>query len=485
MSLKGKRGDWFTVHGSGKTMFNQFSRVRIWTIKVIHVASQFTCDVLRRRQAPTLRTWIPIYLFSLLGLVFLASAARAVEVYLGVTKAEAQKIVIALAGIPGEGVPQELSRQAEAILASDLKFSRIFEVVEAPELPFEAGQLRLGDERPLLSKLTPLKIQALATGVLSSKGGNLILEGRLFDVTRGEMIAGKRYLGDAKRLRTMVHRWADEIVYRLTGEKGIASSRIAFVSTISGYKEIYIMDSDGSNPSLITGNRSLNLSPRFSPDGRSLAYISYRDGNPDIFLLDLETGRRQKLSSFPGLNISPAWSPDGNWIALSLSKDGGTNIYLMRKDGSELRKLTSGPGISVSITWSPSGRQIAFTSDRGGTPQIYVMDADGANVRRITWNGIYNASPRWSPRGDKIAFVSRQEGHFDIYIMNPDGAEVRQLTSKAGDNEDPTWSSDGRHIVFSSTRDGKKNLYVMDADGSNQRRLTHNGADNYNPDWSP
>ena len=474
------------VHGSGKTMFNQFSRVRVFVgdklrrYKVIHVASQFICD----EQALTLRRWIPLYLFSLLGLLFLAPAVLAVEVYLGVTKAEVQKIVIALTGIPGEGVPQELSRQAETVLAADLKFSGIFEVVESDELPFEAGQMKLGEEGKYLPSLAPLKIQALASGLLVSRGNELVLEGRLFDVSRGDMIVGRRYIGDAKRLRAMVHRWADEIVYRLTGEKGVAQSRIAFVSNVSGYKEIYIIDYDGANPILVTGNRSLNLSPRFSQDGRFMAYISYRDGNPDLFLLDLETGRRRKLSGFPGLNISPAWSPDGNWIALALSKDGETNIYVMRMDGTGLRKLTRGPGISVSPTWSPNGRQIAFTSDRGGTPQIYVMDADGANVRRITWDGEQNTSPRWSPRGDRIVFASRRVGRFDIFTMAPDGSDVRQLTHNSGNNEDPAWSPDGRHIVFTSTRDGKKNIYVMDANGSNQRRITHNGADNYFPDWS-
>ncbi len=431
----------------------------------------------------------------LLALVLTAIAlpapAGAVEerYTIDIYKKEAQKIAIAVVGFPSFrfGVKAEdLGTQAGGILTEDLKNVGIFDVIEPTFLPFEATQVGLGQEKGIMPALNSLKVQALVVGKLSSRGNELLLEGQLFEVTKGEMLSGKRYVGDIRTLRTMVHRLADEIVFRLTGEKGVASSRIAYVSSVDGAKEIYVMDYDGHNPVLITGNRSINLSPRWSPDGKKIAYTSFRDQNPDLFVVHLETGRRQKISSSPGLNIAPGWSPDGQWIAFSMSSGMGTNLFISRPDGTGLRPLTVGPNINVSPSFSPNGRQIVFNSDRGGTPQIYIMDVEGTNIRRLTFGvGDYSVSPRWSPRGDKIAFVGRPHGTFDIFLINPDGTGVVQLTSNSGNNEEPSWSADGRHIVFTSTRNGHRDLYVMKADATNQRQLTKNGRENYLADWSP
>lgn len=418
------------------------------------------------------------------------SIASAEEKYtVNIVRKEAQKIVIAVVGFPRLKVgskAEDLGTQAGAILTDDLKSAGIFDVIDPSFLPVEATQVEFGQEKGLLPALNTLKVQAVVVGRLSSRGSELVLEGQLFEVAKGEMLSGKRYIGDPRTLRTMVHRLADEIVFRLTGEKGIASSRIAYVASVNGAKEIYVMDYDTYNPLLITGNHSINLSPRWSPDGKKIAYTSYRDRNPDLFVIDLETGRRQKISSNPGLNVAPAWSPDGEWLAFSMSSGMGTNLFLIRPDGTGLRQLTQGPHIDISPSFAPNGRQIVFNSDRGGTPQIYLMDIEGTNIRRLTFGvGDYSVSPRWSPRGDKIVFVGRPRGSFDIFLINPDGTGLVQLTSSSRNNEEPSWSADGRHILFTSTRNSQRHLYIMKADGSNQRQLTKDGKENYLADWSP
>jgi len=412
------------------------------------------------------------------------------QVDITVTRTVIQRIPLAVVGLPPvllETGGADLGAHARSILMDDLEFSMMFEVLPPAFLPFEAREIRLGKEETVLPSLNSLKVQAMVSAELTKEGEDLILEGRIYNVARGTFLGGKRYIGNAKALRTMVHRLADEVVLRLTGERGIATSRIAYASRGSHASELYVMDYDGHNPVLLTGNRSINLSPRFSPDGTQLAYTSYRDGNPDLYLLNLATGQRDKISALPGLNIAPAWSPDGEWLALSLSKDGGTNLYLMRPMGRGLHRLTNSMGISVSASFSPNGRQVAFTSDRGGAPQIYVIDIEGTNLQRLTFEGNYNASPKWSPRGDKIAYISNQGGDgFQVYLMNSDGSGVQQMTT-LGTNEDPSWSPDGRHLVFSSTRGGRggqKNIYVMHADGSGQRQLTQDGFKNFAPDWS-
>ncbi len=429
-----------------------------------------------------------IFLFLLVLLNGLLPATVVAQVDITVTRTMVQKIPIAVLGLqPFRWASNrtDLGAEAQSILMGDLEFSTIFEVLPPAFLPFEPREIRLGEEEKVLASLNQLKVQALVSAELTKQGKDLVLEGRVYNVSRGTFLGGKRYFGDVNALRTMVHRLADDVMLRLTGERGVASTRIAYARVGKGATELYLMDYDGHNSVLVTGNRSINLSPRFSPDGKGLAYTSYRDGNPDLYILNLETGRRNKVSALPGLNISPAWSPDGRWLALSLSKDGGTNLYLMKPTGRGLRRLTNGLGISVSPTFSPNGRQIAFTSDRGGSPQIYVMDVEGTNLRRLTFDGDYNASPQWSPRGDKIAFVSnRGEGRFQIYLMDPDGSGIQQLTS-SGSNEDPAWSPNGRHLVFTSNRNGRKNVYVMHADGSGQKRLTRNAFNNFAPNWSP
>ncbi len=395
------------------------------------------------------------------------------------------KITIAIAGFaPFTMNGEDLGRVGTTVLSADLRFTNIFDVMDPATLPFDPKTVQLDQERPLLPGLNSLRIQHLAVGQVSSRGREAVVEGRLFDVTTGNMVFGKRYSGDAKFFRLIIHRFADDIVFHLTGEKGVAQTRIAFVSVVSRTaREIFVMDYDGMNPAPITGNQSINLSPRWSPDGRQIAYTSYRNGNPDLFVLNFESGRRDVLSAQRGLNATPAWSPDGQWLAFAMSPAGGTNLYLVAKGGGTPRPLTTGSAISLSPSFSPNGRQIVFNSDRGGSPQIYVMDVEGTNLRRLTFQGNYNASPRWSPRAEKIVFMCRLGGN-QICLINPDGSGLQQLTT-LGNNEDPTWSPDGRHIAFTSTRNGPRDIFVMHADGTEQTRLTNNGRDNYLPDWSP
>ncbi|MCI0483350.1 MAG: Tol-Pal system beta propeller repeat protein TolB, partial [candidate division NC10 bacterium] len=348
------------------------------------------------------RLWRITTFILLCGGLLRASASAQVDIT--VTRTVVQRIPIAVVGLRSSG-GSDLAAQALSVLVSDLEFSTVFEVLPPSFMPFNPREVRLGEEEKVLASLNQLKVQAMVVAELTQRGKDLTLEGRVYNVSRGVFLGGKRYFGEATALRSMVHRLADEVVLRLTGERGVASTRIAYASAEKGATELYLMDYDGHNPTLATGNRSINLSPRFSPDGKLLAYTSYRDGNPDLYLLNLESGRRDKVSALPGLNIAPGWSPTGQWLALSLSKDGGTNLYLMRPTGGELRRLTNGYAISVSPSFSPTGRQIVFTSDRGGSPQVYMMDLEGTNLQRLTFEGEYNASARWSPRGDKIAFA--------------------------------------------------------------------------------
>lgn len=331
----------------------------------------------------------------------------------------------------------------------------------------------------------------LVLGSAEIQGKRLVSEVRIYAVQAKLQVFGKRYEGSAEASRAMAHHISDDILSLAGGYRGVAQTKIAFSSDRRGgqSKEIYLMDYDGYAPSQrpLTVNRSLNLTPAWSPDSRALAYISYRAGRPDLYRAFIHEGRGDNLVAGPGMTFTPAWSPDGSRIAFTSTRDGNSEIYVVNRDGSDPRRLTHHPSIDTSPCWSPNGREIAFTSDRSGAPQIYVMDADGLNLRRISFEGSYNDSSTWSPSREfsEIAWASRIErGPFDITVLNLQTNQVRQLTTGRGSNESPSWSPNGMHIVFTSTRTGTSQIFTMNRDGGNQRQLTREG-NNTTPKWSP
>ncbi len=326
---------------------------------------------------------------------------------------------------------------------------------------------------------------ALAKGAYTLQGDNLTLEVRLFDVYQRRQLAGRRYHGAVSELRRMANKFADEIIAQFTGERGPFDSRIAFVSTRAGkFKELYVMSPDEGDLQQVTKNQTINVSPAWSPDSRSLLYTSYKRRNPDLFLIDFLSGRETLFSQRPGLNLGAKMAPDGTRVAMAVEDDGNADIVLLDRSGKVTQRLTDSWAIDVSPSWSPDGKQIAFCSNRTGAPQIYVMSTDGGAVRRVTFSGSYNTSPAWSPKGDLIAYVSRSEGEFNLFTAKVDGSDPRQLTQGTGNNEDPSWGPDGRYLVFSSSRTGSKKLFVTDATGSSQVQLTHGGGDDSSPTWS-
>lgn len=398
----------------------------------------------------------------------------AADLYLDVSKATYRKIAVAVPDFRGDNVS---GANAAGIITSDLRFSGFFKPVESAFLKEVApGSLDFSEWRSIGAEL-------IVTGNITA-GDEVVLECRMYDAARGSQVLGKVYRGDRKLLRKMVHRFSDEVVRRVTGEKGISRTKIAFVSGGSGHKEIYVMDYDGYNPVRMTFDRSVATVPSWLPSGGRVAYTTYRGGNPDLYVRDIESGSTEKLCTFNGLNYGASWSPSGRWFTVALTRDGNAEIYLLKSNGKGEKRLTRHPKVDCSPSWAPDGKHIVFTSGRAGGPHIYVMNTNGKILRRLTDAG-YSDSPEWSSRGDTIVYSSQKASQFNIWTMNPDGSGKKQLTANSGDNENPSFSPDGLHIVFSSTRDGNKNIYVMGTDGSNQKKLTLMEGDNEYPCWSP
>lgn len=416
--------------------------------------------------------------------------SKATDVFLEATRPDFEKIPIGVLGFKNGGGPEWLGGRVEEVLKADLRRSLVFTLVDLPSLGIKVRDVG-NAEKAVFKQATDNGVAVLVWGRAglkeNGKEADVVVDGYVYDGGSDEVVGGKRYVGSTSVVRLMAHRFADELVYRYTGEPGIARTKIAFVSEVGNARELFVMDYDGYEPRQITADGFLNLMPRWSPDRRFLVFTAYRSRNTqDIDLIELATGKRWTLVSLGGLNITPALSPDGNYLAFTTSQDGNAEIYRLDTRTKVLQRLTVNPAGDLSPSWSPSGREIAFTSDRGGGPQIYLMSADGSNVRRLTYEGDYNAAPAWSPRGNWIAHVCRTpRREYKLCLISPDGQKRVQITTGPGVDDSPSWSPDGRHLVFSSTADGKSHIYMINADGKDLERLTYGGTHYSSPAWSP
>lgn len=364
------------------------------------------------------------------------------------------------------------------IVRADLDFSSFHEVVAMDSFYLRHMELR---EMTLLA-WSQLGADYVVRGEGRFTGSEAEVSYRVFVAKSGLEFAKGKFTALSSNWRRLGHKIANEIIYYLTGEEGIFDTRICFVSTRTGNKELYLCDYDGANVYQLTNNRSINISPAFDPDGKRILFTSFSKGDPQMFQYSMVDGSVQPIAAYPGINSAARVAPDGKELLGTLSRDGNAEIYLLDREGRIKRRLTNASGIETSPCWSPTGNEIAFTSDRTGVPQIYIMDKDGTNIRRLTYVGNYNESPDWSPRGDKIVFVSRVDGKFNICSADITGDNWRVLT-ELGNNENPHWSPDGNHIVFCSDRNGAKEVYIMDIFGNEEKRLTVGGG-NADPAWS-
>jgi TolB protein len=391
---------------------------------------------------------------------------------------------------------QAIARTITQTLFDDLTFEREFALVPRDIYATIPPATALTDVP--FDRWRELNADGLLIGTVQKLPSGIRIEVRLFDMRSRQPIPatafGKEYSGSAANPRLYAHTMADEIHQSQRGLRGVARTKLTFDSDRDGermtgtiesrsVKEIYIADYDGENQRRVTVGKSLNITPTWSPDGRSIAYSSYRRGQPNIFISNIYQGTLEELTKAAGNNFTPSWSPDGTRLCFASTRDGNTELYVVNRDGSNLRRLTNHPAADITPTWSPSGTQIAFTSDRTGSPQIYIVGADGLGLQKLT-SEPYADRPTWSPAPfNEIAYSARTGPGMDIKIISLSTREVRQLTFGEGTNESPSWAPSGRHLAFTSTRSGKTQIFTVARDGKNLKQITRTG-NNYQPDWS-
>jgi TolB protein len=409
-----------------------------------------------------------------LSAVFSSGLVAQTEVHTKIIGTPSMKSPLMLARFRGEGPVGSNPTQGRAIARKDFELSGVFNVADVEPL----------DGKPAPDPSGAGTVRVEGTVQQGEGAAFLRFHGQAIDVGTGEVALDRTYPFSEGTLRETMHRFVDDVLEALTGERGIAETKIAYVRQDGRVKEIWMMDYDGENQHQVTHDRSLALSPAWAPWGSEIAFTTFKRGNPDLYLFDTTRGASYPFSTRPGLNTAPNYSPDGKWIACTLSRDGNAEIYLISRDAQTAKRLTRNTVIDTSPTFSPTGREIMFTSNRTGSPQVFVMDVEGLNQRLVTIEGSYNDSPQWSPKGDKICYAARHDGIFDVIVMDANGSNPIQITSNAGHNENPHWSGDSRKIVFSSSREGKRQIFMMNADGSDVVRLTSDG-ECFNPAWGP
>jgi len=386
------------------------------------------------------------------------------------------QLPIAIAPFRGEAQsPQKIS----AIVQADLERSGQFVGVDASDASLDESS------RPDLAQWRQKKADSLVSGsVTRQPDGRYDVRFRLWDVVKGQDLGGQSFVITEGDLRLAAHRIADFVYEKLTGERGVFSTRIAYVTKSGGRYSLWVADADGENAQSALSSPEPIISPAWSPTGGQLAYVSFESRKPVVYVHDVATGRRRLIANFRGSNSAPAWAPDGRSLAVTLSRDGGSQLYLIDANGGEPRRLMQSSGIDTEPVFSSDGRSIYFVSDRGGSPQIYRVSSSGGNAERVTFSGSYNISPSVSADGQWLAYISRIGGAFKLHVMDLKSGTVNAITDTTAD-ESPSFAPNSKLIVYATQQQSREALMTTTLDGRIKARLAGKSGDIREPDWGP
>lgn len=384
------------------------------------------------------------------------------------------QLPIAIAPFRGDvQAPQKIA----AIVQADLERSGQFRSIDA------SGAALDESSRPDVAMWRQKSADSLATGSITRMAdGRYDVRFRLWDVVRGQDLGGQSFVVTQGDLRLVAHRIADFIYEKLTGERGVFSTRITYVTKTGSRYSLWVADADGENAQSALSSPEPIISPAWSPSGGQIAYVSFESRKPVVYVHDVATGRRRLIANFRGSNSAPAWAPDGRTLAVTLSRDGGSQLYTIDANGGEPRRLMQSSGIDTEPVFSSDGRTIYFVSDRGGAPQIYRVPVGGGSAERVTFSGNYNISPSISPDGKWLAFISRVGGAFKLHVMDLASGAVNAITDTTAD-ENPSFAPNSRLLVYATQQQGREALMTTTLDGKIKARLAGQAGDIREPDW--
>lgn len=412
----------------------------------------------------------------LAGLGAVASAPALGQFRVEVSGIGLTQLPIAIAPFRGEA---QAPQKTAAIVQADLERSGQFRAVDT------AGAALDETSRPDVALWRQKGADSLASGSITRLAdGRYDVRFRLWDVVRGQDLGGQSYVVVQADLRLVAHRIADFIYEKLTGERGVFSTRLAYVTKAGTRYTLWVADADGENAQTALASPEPIISPAWSPSGGQIAYVSFESRKPVVYVHDVSSGRRRLVANFRGSNSAPAWAPDGQSLAVTLSRDGNSQLYSVSANGGEPKRLMQSAGIDTEPAYSADGRRIYFVSDRGGAPQIYRVPASGGGAERVTFEGGYNISPALSPDGRWLAYISRVGGAFKLHVMDLTNGAVRAITDTSAD-ESPSFAPNSRLIVYATQQQGREALMTTTLDGKIKARLAGQSGDLREPDWGP
>lgn len=413
----------------------------------------------------------------LLGLLMLghsavASAALSIEII----GAGEHQIPVSLVPMGGD---EKLGQAINDVVSGDLLRTGLFRMVDTTgKTPHEASDVNYTDWQLRGA-------EALGIGTVGIQpNGQIEARFRLLDVLKKVQLVGEAVSAGDGQVRAIGHRIADLIYEKMTGDKGVFSTRIVYVNKQSRNYSLIVADSDGYNDQTILKHNEPIMSPAWSPDGAHLAYVSFETGHAAVFVQSLLTNQRKLVANFPGSNSAPAWSPDGNTLAVVMTHDGSSQIYLMRPDGSNIRRITFSGAIDTEPNFSPDGHSLLFTSDRGGSAQVYMMPVEGGAAQRLTFADGNSFSPRYSPDGKSFVFAHLTGGRFYIAVQDFQTGQMETLT-EGGWEKKPSFAPNGKIILFASEARGRGILATVSSDGRVQQHMFTQSGDAREPVWGP
>lgn len=368
------------------------------------------------------------------------------------------------------------------ILTKDLTSSGQFRVIAEP-MGLQAGQQGI-----LLWR--HVGADSVVSGQVKSIGYNRYeVSFTLVDaVAQGRVLLSKSFQVSSNEIRPLAHHIGDMVYEKLTGERGVFSTRIAYVLVQRhGEKTRYsleVADFDGFNPQSLVVSSEPIMSPAWSPDAQQLAYVSFEKKKAQIFTVAVATGHRRLITTFTGINGAPAWSNDGRQLAVVLSKTGSAKLYVVDLASGSLKQLTFGNAIDTEPNFSPDGHSILFTSGRGGAPQIYRLSLQDGSIQRVTYEGNYNARASFTPDQKHIVMLHREDTRFNIAVQDLNNNRVQPVTFAASD-ESPSVSPNGRLILYATRENDQGVLGIVSLDGRIHMRLPSREGDVQEPAWSP
>lgn len=366
------------------------------------------------------------------------------------------------------------------VIENDLTLSGQFKIVSGSKGP---------NAQSSVSTLRQLGADSVVTGRVNRIGNRYEVSFTLVDaVTKGSTLLTKTYQVSPNEIRPLSHHISDEVYQKLTGERGIFSTRIAYISVQRGRQQarysLEVADADGHNPQSLLVSSEPIMSPAWSPDGKAISYVSFEKKRAQIYTVSVATGQRQLITSFPGINGAPAWSPDGRQLAVVLSKSGTPKIYGIDISSGSMKQLTFGDAIDTEPRYSPDGSSLLFTSGRGGSPQVYRLALNNGQVSRVTFEGNYNARASYTPDMKNIVMLHREDRQFNIGLQSANGGPVANLTF-SGLDESPSVSPNSRLVLYATRYQDKGVLSIVSVDGRIRMRLPARQGDVQEPAWSP